>query len=144
MLAHPAATFAHVQKQAVVEAAQQVHLELRALLADHMRIRHRTAEHAGVGAHLVAVLEHQIQGLIGHQFCPAGRERGLNGRQHLVAHRLVAGQQQNRGIPVQRPLLATRVQTAAAVEEALGVQGQRHRGDGVEQGLWGHGSAGAG
>ena len=32
----------------------------------------------------------------------------------------------------------------AAMEEALGVRGQRHRGDGVEEGLWGHGSAGAG
>ena len=30
------------------------------------------------------------------------------------------------------------------LEEALGIGGERHRGDGVEQGLWGHGAAGAG
>ena len=70
---------------------------------------------------------------------PARVQRCADGGELLVAGGRKAGDHEDGRVRIQRPLLAARVQAAAAVEDAAGIRGQRHGGDGIEQGLHGGG-----
>ena len=76
--------------------------------------------------------------LIGRRdLLPAGLQRGADGGELFVGGGGEAGEDEDRRVDVERPLLAAGIQAATAVEDAAGVYRQGHGGDGVEQGLHG-------
>jgi hypothetical protein len=135
---HPAPALGHVQEQAVVLAAQHMHAVAGAGLGDHMRVGHFAGHEPGFGGRSgLAQLVDPVQGLGRGQFVPAPDQRIADGGQGIVSQRLEAGEHQHGREGVQRQVLAARMQAATAVEDALGVGGRFHPGDGVEQGLHG-------
>jgi hypothetical protein len=139
--AHPAAALGHVEKQAVVLPPADVHAVARALLGDDVRLGHAAGHGARLGARgVAAALKDPVQRGAGRDLLPAAGERGTHGGELGLGVRpdgQEAGEHENGREGVERPVLATGVQAAPAMEDALGVGGQIHRGDGFEQGVHG-------
>ena len=71
----PLAASGHVQKQAVVLAAQQVHLVACAVFTHEVRRGHAAGHQAVLNAELIPMLKHPIQRLAWRQLGPAGGQR---------------------------------------------------------------------
>ena len=132
VIADPAPALGHVQKQPVVLPLQHMHAKPCTLLRDHMRIRHLPRHQPGLGAAIEAALVDPVQRLLRSQLLPACGQSSADGGQFVVAGGLEAGQHQNRRKSIQRPVLAARMQTTPAMENALRIGRQIHRCDGVQ------------
>ncbi|MNS67880.1 hypothetical protein D3C72_1011430 [compost metagenome] len=132
VLSHPPPAGSHVQKQAMVLAAQYMHQKARAIFLHRVRIGQAALHQPGLRSPQSATLVDPDERLARVDLLPAGLQCITNGLEIATLQRSKAGQYDGRREDVERQVLAAGMQAAAAMEKALRVLAQRHGGDGVE------------